>query len=116
MGKMVINFNVVVISIILFAAHTIAEDVFETASLFVRQVNENGFGDNNNQYAFSMEEFKDHLYIGTLNCVGAPQCVGDFFFAKPVATNGTQIYRGYMAPDGNWKWDCVVSSGNTNKD
>eukprot|EP01084_Bolivina_argentea_P047155 86875_1 len=116
MGKMVINFNVVVISIILFAAHTIAEDVFETASLFVRQVNENGFGDNNNQYAFSMEKFKNYLYIGTLNCVGAPDCLIDFAMGNPLPTNGTQIYRGYMAPDGNWKWDCVVSSGNTNKD
>ncbi len=33
----------------------------------LEQVNEDGFGNHNNRYAWSMKSFGDHLFVGTLN-------------------------------------------------
>ncbi|MAE71615.1 MAG: hypothetical protein CME06_14250 [Gemmatimonadetes bacterium] len=33
----------------------------------LEQINEDGFGKHNNRYAWSMESFGDHLFVGTLN-------------------------------------------------
>ncbi len=39
----------------------------------IKQVNFDGFGNNNNRYAWSMKEFDRHLYVGTLNSkIGLP--------------------------------------------
>lgn len=39
----------------------------------VKQVSRDGFGNRNNRYAWSMEEFNNHLYVGTLNStIGFP--------------------------------------------
>lgn len=53
------------------------------------QVSEDGFGDSNNRYAWSMAVFGDHLYVGTLNRLA-----------------GAQIWR----YDGS-VWEQVVSGG-----
>lgn len=57
-------------------------------------VSQNGFGDSNNRYAWSMRAFGPHLYVGTLN-----------------RSAGAQIWRF----DGNW-WELVVAGGLTSGD
>ena len=61
-----------------------------TDTLCVNQINEDGFGDLHNQYAFSMEVFKGSLYVGTLNANNAAD-IQLFVFGLPFATNGTQV-------------------------
>ena len=63
------------------------------ATISVRQVNDDGFGDQNNNYAFAMEEFNGKLYVSTNNVVTA-QGMAAFFLGLPFETNGTQIWRG----------------------
>jgi len=45
----------------------------------------NGFGDKNNVYAWAIKEYKDYIYIGTLN------------------SRGCQIYRSKTGNSGTWK-------------
>eukprot|EP01084_Bolivina_argentea_P284331 487270_1 len=87
---------------------------FITSTLCVNQINEEGFGVFTNQYAFSMETFKDKVYVGTLNAQNAPLSLLAFFFGLPFPTSGAQIHCGQ--PDSNlcdadWSWEEVVSNG-----
>jgi hypothetical protein len=50
------------------------------------QVVDNGFGNQNNVYAWSMKSYSDYLYVGTLNYV-----------------DGCQIYRSSTGDKGTWK-------------
>eukprot|EP01084_Bolivina_argentea_P202246 345605_1 len=87
---------------------------FTTPTLCVNQINQEGFGDFENQYAFSMATFKNKVYVGTLNAKGAPLSLLAFFFGLPFETSGAQIHCGQ--PDSNlcdaeWSWEEVVSNG-----
>ena len=67
------------------------------------QVNEEGFGDLTNDYAWAMHGYDDYLYVGTLNTnVSEP----------PNSTNdGLEIYR---SPTGNLgSWEQVVGPSST---
>ena len=100
----------------------------------VLQINEDGFGDVNNNYAFSMIEFKDNVYVATLNAVTFPGMAA-FFLGMPFQTDGTQIWRGTQSNGGGegggggqggggsggggrnrWEWDLMVNEGNGNQD
>ncbi len=74
----------------------------------VCQVNQDGFGDRANKYAFSMAVYKDALYVGTLNIKKMPGMFR-FFSATSAkrASNGAQIWR--YTPEQGWKQ--VVKDG-----
>eukprot|EP01083_Nonionella_stella_P017175 48022_1 len=88
---------------------------FITSTLCVNQINEEGFGVFTNQYAFSMETFKDKVYVGTLNAQNAPLSLLAFFFGLPFPTSGAQIHCGQpdsdSCCDAAWNWTKVVDNG-----
>eukprot|EP01084_Bolivina_argentea_P284333 487278_1 len=88
---------------------------FTTPTLCVNQINEEGFGVFTNQYAFSMETFKDKVYVGTLNAQNAPLSLLAFFFGLPFPTSGAQIHCGQpdsdSCCDAAWNWTKVVDNG-----
>eukprot|EP01084_Bolivina_argentea_P259446 437763_1 len=105
-----------IFTLIYIVTHTCtAIKSIKTETLLVTQVNKDGFGDINNQYAFSMESFKGYLYVGTMNILTQ---IGqfEFFSNKPLETNGSQIYKGYISNINKWEWMIVVKEGNGNKD
>jgi uncharacterized repeat protein (TIGR01451 family) len=69
------------------------------------QVNDEGFGDLTNDYAWSMHEYKGYLYVGTLNTnVSDPVNVN-------LTTDGLEIYR---SPNGSYNsWEQVVGPTGT---
>jgi len=74
----------------------------------LRQVNDNGFGDDWNCYAWSMAPFGDHLYVGTLNANlwGDPIGAIDAANLMDAVSKGTEIWRF----DGH-NWEQVVDNG-----
>ena len=80
------------------------------ATITVEQVNEDGFGDQNNNYAFAMEEFQGKLYVSTNNVVDEIG-MALFFIGEPFNTDGTQIWRGDRDANGDWTWENVVDNG-----
>ena len=88
-------------------------DAIETGTLRVSQVNEDGFGDPSNNYAWAMEPFKGALYVGTLNAKSTVDMV-EFFWALPLQTNGVQIWKGTTDAEGEWTWRKVLEDGNGN--
>lgn len=90
-----------------------------SANLDVNLISERGFGNPLNMYSWSMESFKDKVYVGTLN-VRAP-IIGLRMFSFGSAlmrffTSGAEIYRGTKNEvDGSWSWEQVVSKGLTRK-
>ena len=84
-----------------------------TETLDVRQVNEDGFGDTTNRYAWAMTEFKGKLYVGTNNLIHPIPGIALFFLGLPFTTNGAQIWRGDIDDEGTWSWEKVVDRGNT---
>ncbi len=90
------------------ALNSRADDPLSTATLTdVRLINEEGFGDPSNKYAFSMASFKGDLYVGTLNVKSLPGMFS--FFAGTSGkrtTNGAEIWR--REGDG---WTRVVDGG-----
>ena len=66
----------------------------------LRQVNEDGFGDSMNRYAWSMAVFNEELYVGTLNADYLRMLYGEF------RSEGTEVWRF----DG-WEWEQVVDNG-----
>jgi uncharacterized protein (TIGR03437 family) len=72
-------------------------------SKFTKITPQEGFGDPNNKYAWSMVNFKGDLYVGTAN--------GNIDFTKPpVGTDGCQIWKYEKTPSGR-KWKKVVDDG-----
>jgi hypothetical protein len=72
----------------------------------LRQVNNNGFGDFWNHYAWAMATFGPHLYVGTMNVelwAGQGVAVAE---ADRVISKGTEIWR----YDGE-SWEQVVDNG-----
>merc|ERR1711971_130494 len=110
--------KVVILTASLLTFNLRAEDApVLTETLSVVQVNEDGFGDINNQYAFAMEPFKGDLYVGTLNAIDPfPWSMAQFFLSLPFPTNGTDIWRGRVSDDGTYDWTKVVASGLSNQD
>lgn len=86
-----------------------------TQNLAVRTIEDGGFGCKTNLYSWSMESFKDQLYIGTLNIKGKALGMNLFLFGQPVFTSGGQVHRGTRASDGTWTWETVLSEGLTTK-
>jgi hypothetical protein len=71
------------------------------------QVNDDGFGDRNNLYAWSMEAFGGYLYVGTLNNIEGPQIwrwdgtTWEEVLRLDVATGNTgfrtmQVFKGWL--------------------
>ena len=89
-----------------------------TKTLAIKVIEDAGFGSPNNVYSWSMEVFKDQIYVGTFNnrfkrvglqvmIAGAP---GRFF------TYGAEIHRGTKNKvDGTWSWEKVVDKGLGNR-
>jgi len=94
-----------------------SDGLLQTApTIVVRQVNEDGFGDSTNKYAWSMATFKDKLYVATLNAdISRPAEILLFFFGLPFSTNGTQIWRGDFSEEGEWVWDKVLEQADGNR-
>ena len=69
------------------------------------QVNDEGFGDLTNDYAWSMHEYNGYLYVGTLNTnVSDPVNVN-------LTTDGLEIYR---SPNGSYNsWEQIVGPTGT---
>ena len=100
-------------------------------TISVRQVNDDGFGDQNNNYAFAMEEYDGSLYVATNNVL-TELGMAAFFLGLPFESDGTQIWKGiyflheqYIANhihqiriypgskdiDGDYTWENVVTGG-----
>lgn len=67
------------------------------------QVNEEGFGDLANDYAWSMHEYNGYIYVGTLNT--------DISDPPNLVTEGLEIWRSSTGNSGTWT--NVVGSGGT---
>eukprot|EP01084_Bolivina_argentea_P116747 207381_1 len=111
--------NMILLAILgICSAH---KGVLDTETLSVRQINEDGFGDETNNYAFAMESFQDSLYVATLNAVSEADMLL-FFWGFPFETKGTQIWKGTRTNNGNgdgngngkWTWENKVKDGNGN--
>jgi uncharacterized repeat protein (TIGR01451 family) len=67
------------------------------------QVNDEGFGDLTNDYAWSMHEYKGYLYVGTLNT--------NFSDPPSPVNDGLEIYR---SPNGSYNsWEQIVGPTGT---
>lgn len=87
----------------------------QSSTISTTIVNEPGFGDLGNKYAFASAVFQDKFYVATLN---APYQFGIilFFLGLPFRTEGTQIFQGTKdETDNTWTWKQVLSDGNGNK-
>ncbi|MCP3944050.1 MAG: hypothetical protein GY710_21580 [Desulfobacteraceae bacterium] len=113
--KCFLNVLLLLVGVFAFSSASYANPV-PTQTLSVNQVNEDGFGDSTNQYAWSMESFKGSLYVGTLNHTHATPGMELFFLGFPVKSNGTQIHKGTRDVDGTWAWEKILSDGNGNSD
>lgn len=82
----------------------IALSAMPASAIYVwEQVNEEGFGDLTNDYAWSMHEYDGYLYVGTLNTnVSEPP--------NPM-TDGLEIWRSLSGDYGSWE-QVVGSAGN----
>lgn len=58
----------------------------------IQQVNEDGFGDKSNRYAFAMESFKGKLYVGTSHIKNPIPGIYQFAGGNPLKTDGSQLY------------------------
>jgi hypothetical protein len=83
-----------------------------TDRLDVLQVNQDGFGDNTNQYAWASAVFKGKLYIATLNAQRAIPGIMFFFLGIPFGSNGGQVWCGDVDGEGVWTWENVLEGGN----
>lgn len=93
-----------------------SSDTVETETLIVKKIHDGGFGCRHNMYAWSMETFKDKLYVGTLNVKGKALGMNLFLFGvRIVLTHGGEIHQGTRAEDGTWTWERVVTKGLLNK-
>ncbi|MCP4135760.1 MAG: hypothetical protein GY754_32630 [bacterium] len=91
------------------------DEVTETETLSLQQVNEDGFGKTSNQYAWAMETFKGSVYVATLNAENAlPAGMLLFFWGQPFKSAGVDIQRGTIADNGEWVWENVLTEGNGN--
>lgn len=86
-------------------------ETVETETLTVKKIISDGFGNCHNMYAWTMETFKDKLYVGTLNIVGKSLGMNLFLFGLPILTTGGEIHQGTRAEDGTWTWKKVVDKG-----
>ena len=93
-----------------------ANDVVGGVTLDVRVGSEQGFGDLDNVYAWSMDVFKGKLYVGTLNAIYPLIGLPKFFLGLDFASEGAQIWRATVdssEPFG-YKWSRVVVDGRGN--
>ncbi len=69
----------------------------------IKQINETGFGDNANKYAFSSAVYKGDLYVGTLNATYGLLGMASFVLSAPadLVTKGGEIWR-YDGIEKNW--------------
>ncbi|MBI5394720.1 MAG: hypothetical protein HZA91_05410 [Verrucomicrobia bacterium] len=78
----------------------------------VRQLNQDGFGTEDNKYALSMEVYRGALYVGTLNIKGM---LGMLRFATGATarflTGGGEVWR----YDTEGRWSRVVAAGLENR-
>lgn len=83
----------------------------KTTNLQARPLIENGWGDRNNMYAWTMETFNGKLYVGSLNIKGGSLGMNLFMFNYRVFTNGAEVHEGTRDEKGNWSWRRVLSGG-----
>ena len=102
----------IVLSTGLFSLYS--SDIIETETLIVKTINDPGFGDLTNQYAWSMETFKDAVYVGTMNVKNTVPGMGLFASAMPFLSTGAQIFKGKRSGKKGWHWKKVVDKGNGN--
>ena len=76
-----------------------------TDTLVVNQVNDPGFGNLANRYSFAMASFGDYVYVGTLNSPNFEEYRDEFFFGKPIESEGAEIWRGRK--EDNYAWEKV---------
>merc|ERR1711939_936947 len=67
----------------------------------ITQINEDGFGDSSNRYAFAMESFKGKLYVGTSHIKRSIPGIYQFAAGSPLSTDGAQLFA---YDDKNVKW------------
>jgi hypothetical protein len=72
----------------------------------LRQVNDNGFGDSWNHYAWAMTTFDDHLYVGTMNTINVELWKSQRQADADSISKGTEVWR----YDGK-VWEQVVDHG-----
>lgn len=85
----------------------------ETETLSVKTITENGFGVENNLYAFSMETFKGNLFVSTMNLRFNFFELFLFFMSLPLwFSDGAEVFKGTRnANDGDWTMEKVLEKG-----
>jgi len=78
------------------------EDVV-TDTLLVNQINEPGFGEDANKYAFGMASFGDYVYVGTSNIPDFENLGTEFFLGLPLESEGAEIWRAKRDDDYAWE-------------
>lgn len=85
-----------------------------TKTLAINIIEDTGFGSSNNVYSWSMEIFKDQIYVGTFNRRFGRLGVNLMIAGRPgrFYTYGAEIHRGTKnKDDGTWSWEKVVGGG-----
>jgi len=85
-----------------------------TETLSVKIIEDAGFGSNQNIYSWTMESFKNQIYVGTFNNKYQRLGVQVMIAGIPnrFFTNGAEIHRGTRNDaDGTYKWEKVVTKG-----
>ena len=94
---------IMVTAILLISAFALVMPASAADKYLWEQVNDEGFGDLANDYAWSMHEYNGYLYVGTLNT--------NFSDSPSLVNDGLEIYR---SPNGSYNsWEQVVGPTGT---